>query len=229
MNPRAAVTFRDHRKAQPYLEALEMAGVEPVPVTPDEPQPLEGCHGLLLTGGTDVDPARYGQAPFSTTDSPDSRRDALECVLLGQALTRDLPVLAICRGMQLLNVAHTGTLRQHLEGHSVRTPEDPARPVHDVIVQPDTLLARVLGPGAHAVNSRHHQAVEAVGQGLAIAAVAAGDGVVEALERIDRKFVLAVQWHPEDQVRSNPAQRRLFEAFGEALREFIAAAGGSVR
>ncbi|HWB96903.1 MAG TPA: gamma-glutamyl-gamma-aminobutyrate hydrolase family protein, partial [Bryobacteraceae bacterium] len=182
---------------------------------------------LLITGGGDVNPALYGRASEPQTQPPDDPRDHLEIRLLQQALDRDLPVLAICRGMQLLNVAHGGTLVQHLEGHSVRS-ADPSIPVHDVHVAEGTRLARILGAGAHPVNSRHHQAVEEVGQGLAIIA-RSPEGVIEGLERTDRRFVVAVQWHPEDQARTDAVQLRLFEAFAESLRQGLTVAGdGSV-
>ena len=213
----ALVTYRDRAKAEPYAEALRMAGVEPVLVSPEDPRLLEDSAGLLLTGGTDVNPALYGQPPDPRTQMPDDARDALESSLLRLALERDAPVLAICRGMQLLNVVHGGALVQHLDGHSVRTP-NPAEPVHQVIVKPDTLLAGILGPGPHPVNSRHHQSIGRTGEGLIPAAWSAGDQVVEGLERRDRRFVVAVQWHPEDQVRADASQRRLFESFAESLK-----------
>jgi len=215
---RAVITYRVPAKAAPYAEALRLVGAEPLLVSPDHPRDLQGIAGLLLSGGTDVAPALYGRHPDTRSDLPDEARDALEWRLLREALERDLPVLAICRGMQLLNVAHGGTLLQHLEGHSVRTPENPALPVHEVIVDPASRLASILGPGPHPVNSRHHQAVDRIGQGLVETAWSAGERVVEGLERPDRRFVVAVQWHPEDQVSSHAAQRHLFEVFAEALK-----------
>lgn len=205
---RAALTFRNERKIGPYAEALRAAGIEPVFVTPDAPiSSLDGI-GLVLSGGTDLDPALYGAAPDLSSDSPDRERDALEQRLLREALDRDTPVLAICRGMQLFNVAHSGTLIQDIAGH--RTQE---RIAHDVLIQAGTQLGSIFGAGSHPVNSRHHQAVGQVGRGLTISARAA-DGVVEGLERADRRFALAVQWHPEDLFEQ---ERALFEAFREAL------------
>jgi len=216
---KAALTFRYPHKAEPYAEALRQAGVEPVLISPGEPRALAGLQGLLLSGGTDLNPARYGATPHPGNEAPDDARDELETALLNEALAADLPVLAICRGMQLLNVAHGGTLIQHLDNsaaHVVRS-NDPALPAHQILVEPGTRLAAILGEGAHAVNSRHHQAVERVGVGLRVTARSTPDGVIEALERSDRGFALAVQWHPEDQVRRDAEQRKLFEAFAQAL------------
>ena len=203
----AVVTYRDESRLAPYADALRNAGIEPVLVTPDTPiASLDGL-GLLLTGGTDIDPALYGAEPQPETETPDRERDALEQRLLREALDRNLAVLAICRGMQLFNATHAGgTLLQHITGH--RTPQIP----HQIAIETDTRLAKIFGAGPRPVNSRHHQAVGRVGHGLVISARAA-DGVIEALERSDRRFAVAVQWHPEDL----PQDHALFEAFGEYL------------
>jgi putative glutamine amidotransferase len=217
--PRAGLTFSDPAKVEPYAEALRQAGIEPVLISPGQPARLDGLDGLLLTGGTDLNPACYGAAPHPADEAPDDRRDELETALLRQALEARLPVLAICRGLQLFNVAHGGTLIQHLDNaavHVVRG-DDPAMPAHEIAVAADSRLAAILGEGVHAVNSRHHQAVERVGAGLAIAARSTPDGVVEALERTDLPFAVAVQWHPEDQARSDPSQKKLFAAFRAAM------------
>jgi putative glutamine amidotransferase len=212
--PRAAVTYRNEKKIQPYLAALREAGVEPVRATPGCPlDSLHGCQGLLLAGGNDVDPARYGQSRHPQTD-PDPERDALEFRLLGEALSSGLPVLAICRGMQLFNVAHGGTLHQHIQGHQVRG-SDPSLAAHQVTVETGTRLAWILGEGPHGVNSRHHQAVDQPGTALVVSA-RAPDGVVEALEVPGARFAIAVQWHPED-MPSAAAQRELFRRFAESL------------
>jgi len=209
---RAGVTFRRAEKAAPYFHALKNAGVEPVAIQPGAEHSLDGLGGLLLTGGTDLDPALYGQTRHEAGDLPDRERDDMELALLGRALDSDLPVLAICRGMQLFNIAHPGgTILQHMEGH--RFPGMPD--VHAIDVKPGTLLFRILGAGPHRVNSRHHQAIDAVGSGLVVSAAA--DSWVEALERPDRRFALAVQWHPEDLVDFHEDSRRLFEAFAAAM------------
>jgi putative glutamine amidotransferase len=172
---------------------------------------------LLLAGGADLSPSLYGAEPHPLSKTPVPERDALEQRLLREALAIDLPVLAICRGMQLFNVTHPGgTLHQHIEGHRYITP-DKADPAHDVEVVAGTRLASIIGAGIHAVNSRHHQAVSTVGAGLIISARSASDSVVEALEHPGRRFAIAVQWHSENQVRRFPAQKALFDAFAGAL------------
>lgn len=219
MTGRAALTYREPKKAEPYADALRDAGVEPVLVAPDSARRLDGLEGLLLSGGTDLNPRLYGSAPQPEDEPADDERDALEAGLLAEALEADLPILAICRGMQLCNVAHGGTLIQHLNSpiHRVKG-GDPAAAVHQIDVEGGTRLAAILGEGVHGVNSRHHQAVGRIGKGLRVTARSIPDGVVEAMERDDRRFVVAVQWHPEDQVRRDEEQKKLFEAFGEALR-----------
>jgi putative glutamine amidotransferase len=192
----------------PYIEALRAAGVELV-----EGTSTEGFAGLVLMGGTDVNPALYGESPDPQTEEPDDARDALECALIAEALERDLPVLGICRGLQILNVQHGGTLVQHTEGHRVNT-EDKGVPAHPVEIVPDTRLAVIAGSKLKwYVNSRHHQAVAKVGKGLVISARDPRDGTVEALERPDKRFVVAVQWHPENQ----RDMAKLFCAFAAAL------------
>lgn len=204
---RVAVTYRDEKRIAPYADALRLVGIEPVLVTPGHS--AEEVDGLVLSGGTDLDPALYGQEMDPRADPPDRERDALEQKLLREALERGLPVLAICRGFQLFNVTHPGgTLVQHMEGHRI-----PNHGTHHAEIYRGTKLAAIFGAGVHAVNSRHHQAVDRPGQGLVVSAKSP-DGIVEALERPDRRFAIAVQWHPEDQM---PAQRRIFEALSEAL------------
>jgi gamma-glutamyl-gamma-aminobutyrate hydrolase PuuD len=217
--PKAGLTFREPHKAEPYAEALRQAGIEPVLLSPDHPRDLAGLQGLVLSGGTDLNPARYGAAAQPEDEEPDDARDDLETGLLNEALASDLPVLAICRGLPLFNVAHGGTLIQHLANSAVHVVRgnDPALAAHQILVEPGSRLAAILGEGAHGVNSRHHQAVDKVGAGLRVTAKSIPDGVVEALERDDRRFALAVQWHPEDQVRRDAEQRKLFEAFGAEM------------
>ena len=212
MSKRVAVPYRDLKKAEPYARALRSVGIEPVLIDPDDPIPIDGLDGLLLTGGTDVNPTLYDQDRHPAGEEPDDARDALELRLLASALERDLPVLAICRGMQLFNVHHGGTLLQDVEGH--RRPGVPD--AHQVEVEPGARLADAIGPGLHAVNSRHHQIVDGIGGGLRVSA-RSEEGYPEALERTDRKFAVAVQWHPEDLVDSHPDAKRLFLAFAGSL------------
>ncbi len=208
---RVAVTYRDHSRIAPYADALRAVGIEPVLIEPmiDSVDSLSGMAGLMLTGGTDVDPALYGQTLGPKSEVPDRERDALEQRLLREALEADIPVLAICRGMQLFNVTHPGgTLVQDMDGHKL-----PRNATHHAEIYQGTRLAQIFGAGVHTVNSRHHQAVAQVGEGLIVSAKSP-DGVIEGLERPDLRFAVAVQWHPEDQM---PQQRCLFEAFREAL------------
>jgi putative glutamine amidotransferase len=194
-------------KRTPYRQALDRAGIQPV----ENVTTLAGLDGLVLTGGSDVDPARYGAPRHPETGEPDPDRDSLETVLLREALERDLPVLAICRGHQLLNVVLGGTLAQHIEGHL--HPKQPD--VHPITIASPSRLWSILGVDEFMVNSRHHQGVDRVASGLVVVA-RAPDNVVEALELPGKRFVLAVQWHPED--RSGGPDAKLFEAFRDAAR-----------
>jgi putative glutamine amidotransferase len=216
----ALVVYRDHDRLEPYRRALQAAGVDAVYSQPDERLAMGSFDGLVLTGGTDVDPASYGEAPAAETDPPDEERDRCEIALLDEATDMDVPVLAICRGLQMLNVHHGGSLVQHLDStdaHRRRTP-DKSEPAHGVQIDPDSLLAGVCGATRCDVNSRHHQAVDRLGRNLRISA-RAHDGVIEAVERPDKRFVLAVQWHPEDQVFRFPEQLNIFRRFGAALQK----------
>ena|SRR5947207_581759 len=212
MPKRVGVTYSSRKKVEPYEKALRAVGIDPELIDPKTQRSIDGLDGLLLTGGTDLNPKLYHQDPHESSDAPDDARDALEQRLLVSALERDLPVLAICRGMQLFNVAHGGTLAQHIEGH--RQPG--VSEAHRIDVEAGTRLAEAIGPGPHAVNSRHHQIVDRVGSRLRVSA-RSGEGYAEALERSDRKFAVAVQWHPEDLVDSRPEAKRLFQAFADSL------------
>jgi putative glutamine amidotransferase len=189
-----------------YRNALRQAGMEPV----ENVTSLAGLDGLLLAGGTDVDPGLYGAAREDASDQPDRARDALEGALLDEALDRNVPVLGICRGLQFLNVHLGGTLAQHVEGH--KYPKQ--REVHRVAIAPGSRLHAILETPDYVVNSRHHQCAQRVGEGL-VATATAPDGVIEALELPNKRFVLAVQWHPE--ARTDGDDARLFEAFQRAM------------
>lgn len=193
-------------KREAYRSALIAVGIEPV----ENVATLEGVDGLCLAGGADVDPALYGQARLPVTELPDADRDRLESAMLRDALDRDLPVLAICRGLQLLNAALGGTLKQHIEGHNHRKLRD----AHEIRIAPGSRLERILGTSAYVVNSRHHQAAGEIAPGLLLAATAP-DGVVEALEVPGKRFALAVQWHPE--ARMDGEDAKIFQAFREAM------------
>ena len=206
MAKKAGLTYHLEEKAAPYREALMAAGLEIVDITPEHPRGLDGLDALVISGGPDIDPAWYGAERHPLAQEHNKERDALEWDLVMAALGADLPLLCICRGMQLLNVAHRGSLRQHMEDH---------QNAHTIMVEPDTVLAGIVGAGDHEVNSRHHQAVVRLGEGLVVAARAA-DGVIEAIERKGKRFVVGVQWHPEDRVLTDEKDRKLFEALAKA-------------
>lgn len=197
-----------------YVDAIFRAGGLPVilPTLPPEEaeEMLSGLHGLLSTGGGDVDPWLYGEEPAPEVYDVDPPRDQWELALL-QAVGDEMPVLGVCRGVQLLNVRAGGSLIQHLpdvtdEPHRLR--ERDREPVHCVDVAPDSLLADILGQTRVGVNSIHHQAIAEVGKGLTAVAWAS-DGIVEAVERTDGAPVMGVQWHPESLI-DLPPHGRLF-------------------
>jgi putative glutamine amidotransferase len=218
-NRRVLVPYRHERKLKPYLDALRAGGMEPSPAFVGEAISFNGASGLLLMGGSDVNPKLYGEEARPESDEPDDRRDEAELGLIDEAIRNDLPIFAICRGVQILNVYHRGTLIQHLtpvQPHDVET-EDKGAHAHEVEIEVGTQLARIAESNRFPVNSRHHQAVNRVGEALRVSARAAEDGIVEGLERADRTFVVGVQWHPEDQVSRDREQLKLFRAFAEAL------------
>lgn len=202
-----------------YLDAVTAAGGVAVLLPPQSGgagRLLAGLDGLVLAGGPDIDPDRYGAARHPRTGEPHPLRDAWEYALLHAALERDLPVLAVCRGMQLMNVALGGTLVQHLPDRLGTERHQPAPATFGrqaVRVRADSLLGRALGRAA-AVSCYHHQAVGTLGQGLRPCAWGE-DETVEALERPASRFAVGVQWHPE----ADPTDRRLFEAFVTATRK----------
>jgi putative glutamine amidotransferase len=178
---------------------------------------LDGLDGLVITGGKDVDPARFGEAPHLETDEPRRDRDAWEFALLAGALRRGLPVLGICRGAQVLNVALGGTLHQHLPdniGHTRHQPGNAVFSEHSVRTVPGTRLAALIGESSDA-HCYHHQAVAELGEGLVVSARDA-DGVIEAVEVPGDNFVLAVQWHPEERLDD----LRLFAAVVDAAAAY---------
>ena len=212
------------QKPRDYEAAVRRAGATPKALSLDEPTSaaLDGVDGLLLTGGDDVDPRLYGEPPHAAYDVSEPGRDAFEIDLVQRALAADLPVLAICRGLQVLNVALGGTLIQDIPSeprtllqHDAQGP--PNTLAHTVAIAPGSCLAALVGPdGARAVNSRHHQAIRALGQGLVVTGTSP-DGVVEAAEVPTARFCVGVQWHPEN-FHATGEFDRLFEGFVEACR-----------
>jgi len=191
-----------------YAQAVQRAGgvallLPPDPRAPDAPDAwLDLLDGLVLAGGVDVDPATYGQQPHPTTAGWVPERDVFELALATRALERDLPLLGICRGMQVLNVARGGTLLQHLP--DVLHHEDHRRTVgtfagndHDVALVPGSLAERAAGEALHPTKSHHHQGIDRLGSGLQVTGRAVRDELPEAVEDPGRRFVLGVQWHPE--------------------------------
>lgn len=195
-------------------------------VAADDMSPLDGAVGLLLPGGGDIDPINYGEPRHPRSRGVSRERDRLESNLLREALRRDMPVLCICRGFQLLNVVLGGTLDQHLADSPDRMDHDRdmprAEPVHRVRIQEDSLLADLFGVTDLPVNSHHHQGLCRVAGALRETAWA-GDGVLEGVQAPDYSWVVGVQWHPEVMAPVDHRQMRLFEAFIEATRAFEAA------
>ena len=207
-----------------YFSALAEAGALPIAL-PHHPELAEAyldrIDGLLITGGAfDVDPSLYGEGSTHPTVTLKAGRTDFELAVTRGALQRDLPVLGICGGEQLLAVALGGTLIQHIPD-SIRTeieheqPNPRDQPGHEIAIAEDTLLARIVGRPRMAVNSAHHQAVATPGPGARVNATAP-DGVVEGLEHPGHRFALGVQWHPEYAV--DPADPLIFAAFVAACR-----------
>ena len=199
--------------ATTYIAAIQRAGGLALMIPPDESfeeepdQLLDLLDGLILAGGNDIDPASYGADRHPETGVTLPERDRAELGLARRAIERDIPLLGICRGMQLINVAFGGTLSQHLPeelGHEEhrRTPGSFEGSDHDVRLTAGSLAARAAGEEMHATKSHHHQGVATVGAGLEVTGVSALDDLPEALEAPGRRFVLGVQWHPEADERS---------------------------
>ncbi len=207
----------------PYYQALIAAGGLPVliPVVEEHSllaQYLDIVDAFVFTGGLDVPPEEYGQPKHPQTKACDPRRFGCGRLLAELLLERDIPVLAICLGMQLINVAYGGTLIQHIETEIRHTRIKPAEDsFHPIGVQEDTLLHGILAVRELEVNSSHHQAVHKLAPGLRVSA-RAPDAIVEAVEMTDRSFFLGVQWHPE-RIADRPEQRELFRAFVSATTD----------
>ena len=210
-----------------YLEAVQIAGGIPIILPPQIDQVaieqlIGEVHGLVLTGGGDVDPSLYGEARHEKTEGVSEERDAMEASAMRLAMERDLPILAICRGMQILNVTLGGSLHQDIPtdftteiNHAQTSGDNPRERsdvTHGVRVEEGSRVAELLGTSTPEVNSMHHQSVKGLGRGLRAVAWAP-DGVVEGLETEERdRFLVGVQWHPEDLVGAHKHARRLFEA-----------------
>jgi putative glutamine amidotransferase len=197
-----------------YVRSVEQAGGRPLLVPPSEngvAETLDVLDGLVFSGGSDIDPDTYGADPHPETSHLRPERDEAELALLQAALARDMPVLAICRGSQLLNVARGGDLVQHLPevvGDDKHKVVPGLFATHDVAVEPGSRLGSLIGSAAR-VESHHHQGIGRVGEGLDVVAYA-DDGTAEAVEDRDRRFTVGVLWHPEE-----GQDLRLFEALVE--------------
>lgn len=207
-----------------YVSAVRRAGGIPMLIPPGESQLillLDRLDGLLLTGGGDIDPALYGGSRHEAIYGVNAGRDACEFALVRAWLSRRKPLLGVCRGCQVINVALGGTLIEHLPdlvGEKVQHRLPPRRPAtHDIRAQADSLLARVLGETTFPAASWHHQAIRQPAPPLCPVAWSP-DGVIEAVELPDHPWLLAVQWHPELTADENAAQQRLFTAFVDAAR-----------
>ena len=216
-------------KLHDYEESIRRAGGEPWVLARDTDRPADvvgRAAGVLLTGGGDVDPAIYGEAPHPTFAAAEPGRDAYEIELVRRALEADLPVLAICRGVQLLNVARGGTLVQDIPSqvatalaHTREGSDQPFTLAHEVWLDAGSLLQSLMRDTlteaeSCQVNSRHHQGLKALGDAL-VSVATAPDGVIEAVEDPSRCFCLGVQWHPENFYRTGEF-RALFEGFIKA-------------
>jgi putative glutamine amidotransferase len=196
-----------------YIKAIQRAGGLAVMLPPDEmserepDQVLDLIDGLILAGGADIDPSSYGEAAHPETRGTVPERDEFELALARRAIERDLPLLGICRGMQLMNVAVGGTLLQHLpdsHGHHEhrRHPGSFDGADHDVRLSEGSLAARATGEAVHATKSHHHQGIGRLGTGLEVTGWSLIDDLPEAVEMPERRFALGVQWHPEADERS---------------------------
>ena len=213
-----------------YIRALAAAGAAPVVIPPIDPETvpsyLTGLAGVCLSGGPDVDPDSYGAERHPKVGPTQPAVDRFELAVVREAERLGMPLLAICRGAQVLNVAHGGDLIQDLADEVSSTVrhrrDDPGDPVvwHEVDIEPGSLLAKAVGSERIDANSFHHQAPRRVGDGLRVVAVAE-DGVVEALEVPGAAFELGVQWHPEG-IADRPEQAALFAAFVDAAGRYAA-------
>lgn len=213
---------------QAYLDAIRQFGGIPllIPVCASDEERallLDQCDGLVLTGGDDIEPERYSESVWNDTVEPAPERDSAEWKVCAMALERNIPILGICRGFQLLNVFFGGSLYQDLPtqftsdiSHRMEKPDH--RTCHDCVVEPGSALHRLISERIIGVNSHHHQAVKALAPGLQVMARAT-DGLIEAFCRMDGPFCWGVQWHPEKIWDIAPSSGMIFEAFLDACKQ----------
>ena len=208
-----------------YVDSVVRAGGIPLLIPAyqnDWPALWEALDGIVVTGGIDVTPSLYdGDDNTPEVYAIDPERDATEIALIRHAMaTKDLPVLCICRGLQILNVALGGTLHPHIPAirdQDIHRNEKGLWTLHDCLVQPDSQLAKIMGTQHVKTFSGHHQAVDRVAEGLQVVATAS-DGIIEGLIAVDHPWLVGVQWHPEKSSAEDPTQQRLFDALVEYAR-----------
>ena len=228
LTPEYDAEVRRVRINEDYMDSVQEAGALPVllPLTADPvilQKALASVDGIVFTGGADIAPSAYGQEVHPCCGEISPRRDAMELALMRLVLEDpSIPFLAICRGVQVMNVATGGDLIQDIEAErpgSLTHPrhDKPAEEVHGITIAPDSRLAQIFGTAQAGVNSRHHQAIGRVGSGLIVSATAE-DGVIEALEVTDRACGIGVQWHPESMHSHSAQSRALFAYLAEHAR-----------
>lgn len=215
--------FRQYMKSK-YAASLRRAGARVQWIELDDVekaiQKLLSCDGLLLTGGGDIEPKLYGQERSEKCGEPNALRDEYEWAMLKAFLPTRKPILGICRGVQMMNVATGGTLIQDIQGTSKCKHSDfpnRGRGVHGIQIVPDTMLGQILGTEQVMVNSMHHQVADRLGEGMMVSAVSE-DGFVEGIELAGHPFCIGVQWHPEHMSRKHEKQQALFDAFAGACK-----------
>jgi putative glutamine amidotransferase len=212
----------------PYLNSVQQVGAVPVIIPPMNRNTIESIletvDAICLSGGPDIDPSAYGRAAHEKLGPTELATDAYELALARAADARGLPILAICRGMQVLNVSRGGTLHQHIPEDFAESPIEHRQsalghhPSHEVEIESGTLLARTLGVTSAEVNSFHHQSIENLGQGLRVSAKSP-DGIIEGVEAVDRDFVIGVQWHAES-LTNREEHEALFRGLSDAALRY---------